>query len=120
MGAASRNATTNQPKGNTMTNLNHNPLIAVQIQTAPSILWEILQAPTKATATQLYQGHGTSGGIQLHSMDLGFSRYGLVLRCIEGATGRKLWQALRADKLIFSHPKHDAALAGAVMILTGA
>lgn len=92
----------------------------VQIDTCPSIPWDTLQAPTKATPTQRYEGHGKSGGIQLHSMDLGFSRYGLVLRCIEGANGRKLWQATKGDRVIFSHPKHDAALAGAVMVLTGA
>lgn len=91
-----------------------------QINTVPSIPWDELQAPCAATPTDRYQGHGKSGGIQLHSMDLGFSRYGLVLRCIEGANGRKLWQATKGDRVIFSHPKHDAALAGAVMVLTGA
>ena len=91
-----------------------------QVQCAPSILWETLQAPCAAIPTERYQGHGKSGGIQLHSMDLGFSRYGLVLRCVEGANSRRLWQATKGDAIIFSHPKHDAALAGAVMLLTGA
>lgn len=93
---------------------------SVQIDCCLSIPWDVLQAPTKATPTEQYQGHGKSGGIQLHSMDLGFARYGLVMRCIQGASGRSLWQATKGDAVIFSHPKHDAALAGAVMILTGA
>ena len=92
--------------------------IAVQVNCVPSIRWETINANHKQEPSVL--GHGKSGGIQLHSMDLGFSRYGLVLRCIESATGRRIWQATKADRVIFSHPKHDAALAGAVMILTGA
>lgn len=90
------------------------------IQCIPSIRWETLQAPALAAKGERYQGHGKSGGIQLHSMDLGFSRYGLVMRCIQGANGRSLWQATKGDAVIFAHPKHDAALAGAVMVLTGA
>lgn len=88
------------------------------IQCAPSIRWDVINANHRPEPACL--GHGKSGGIQLHSMDLGFARYGLVMRCIQGANGRSLWQATKAGAVIFSHPKHDAALAGAVMILTGA
>lgn len=104
----------------TTTNFHDCGFAVPQINTVPSIRWDHLQAPTKATPAERYQGHGKSGGIQLHSMDLGFSRYGLVLRCIQGASGRRIWQALKGEHIVFSHPKHDAALAGAVMILTGA
>lgn len=92
--------------------------ITPQIQTVPSIRYDQINANHRPEPSCL--GHGKSGGIQLHSMDLGFARYGLVMRCIQGANGRSLWQATKAGAVIFSHPKHDAALAGAVMILTGA
>ena len=96
----------------------HNCGFAVpQINTVPSIPYSTINANHKPEPA--YLGHGNTGGIQLHSMDLGFARYGLVLRCVEGANGRRLWQALKNERVVFSHPKHDAALAGAVMILTG-
>ena len=89
-----------------------------QINTVPSIRYSTINANHRPEPSCL--GHGKSGGIQLHSMDLGFARYGLVMRCIQGTNGRSLWQATKGDAVIFSHPKHDAALAGAVMLLTGA
>ena len=94
------------------------PGFVPQFQTVPSIRWQTINANHTPEITCF--GHGRNGGIQLHSMDLGFARYGLVLQCVEGSNGRKLWQALKGDQVVFSHPKHDAALAGAVMILTGA
>lgn len=99
------------------TQLNH---AVPQINTVPSIRWSDLQAPCAAIPTERYQGHGKSGGIQLHSMDATFAHYGIVMQCVEGASGRRIWQALKGEHIVFSHPKHDAALAGAVMVLTGA
>lgn len=102
-----------------MTNLNHNPLIAVQIHTAPSILWDVLQAPTKATATQLYQGHLPGSGVQIHSSDEAY-RHGIVMECVESHNGRRLWIAKQGDRILAAHPKHNAARFMALVLATGA
>ena len=70
-----------------------------------------------------YTGHSAlphAAGLQGHSCGLEFARYGLVMWCIESKDGKRLWQAKQGRRIVFSHPDHNKALAGAVMLLTGA
>lgn len=93
--------------------------ITPQVQTVPSIRWETINAHHKREA--VYQGHLNDGSsVQIHSTDPLYRQHGVHLRCIESAAGRRIWQATKGDRVIFSHPKHDAALAGAVMLIVGA
>ena len=99
--------------------LTHDPLIEVQIQTAPSIRWDTLQAPTKASATQLYQGHLPDSGVQIHSSDEAY-HHGIVMECVESCKGRRLWLAKQGDRILAAHPKHNAARFMALALVTGA
>ena len=74
--------------------------------------------PNKAT----YTGHLPNGNpVQAHSADHYYAVYGIVMICRESANGKgRLWQATKDGKVIFSHPKHNAARDGAVMLLNGA
>jgi len=73
--------------------------------------------PNKAT----YTGHLPNGNpVQAHSADWHYAALGIVMQCIESENGRKLWQATKGGKVIFSHPEHNKAQAGATMLLTGA
>ena len=94
-----------------------------QINTVPSIRWEELQAPTKATPTERYAGHLPGSGVQRHSADDAYAQYGIVMEAHE-ATGicgpRRLWLAKKGDRVLAAHPRHNAARFMALALLTGA
>ena len=90
-----------------------------QINTVPSIRWDHLQAPTKATPTERYQGHLPGSGVQRHSADDAYARFGIVMEAHE-ALGRRLWLAKRGDKVLAAHPRHDCARFMALALCTAA
>ena len=93
----------------------------IQVQTVPSIRWDALQEPTFDTPTSQYQGHLPGSGVQRHSADDAYANYGIHLRCVESATGRRLWQAIdKAGVVVAAHPRHDGCLFIATAIATGA
>lgn len=92
-----------------------------QINTVPSIRWETLQAPCAATPTDRYQGHLPGSGVQKHSADPLFAKHGVHLRCIEGANGRRIWQAIdKHGVIIAAHPTHNGCALIAHAALNGA
>jgi len=93
-----------------------------QINTVPSIRWETLQAPCAATPTDRYQGHLPDGSsVQVHSTDPLYRQHGAHLRCIEGANGRRIWQAIdKSGQVIAAHPKHNGCALIAHAALNGA
>lgn len=91
----------------------------VQIDCCPSIPWDLLQAPTKATPTEHYQGHLPGSGVQRHSADDAYARFGIVMEAHE-ARGRRLWLAKKGDRVLAAHPRHDAARFMALALCTGA
>ena len=93
--------------------------IATQIQTVPSIRWDVLQAPTLATPTQHYQGHLPGSGVQIHSSDDAY-RHGIVMVAHESATGRRLWHAMKGSRIVAAHPRESAARFMALALITGA
>ena len=90
--------------------------ITPQIQTVPSIPWETINANHKAEA--VYQGHLNDGSsVQVHSTDPLYRQHGVHLRCIQGANGRRIWQAIdKSGHVIAAHPKHN----GCALIAHGA
>jgi hypothetical protein len=95
--------------------------ITPQVQTVPSIPWDFLQAPALATPTERYQGYLPGSGVRAHSADSFYAVHGVHLRCIESASGRRLWQAIdKSGKVIAAHPKHSGCSFIATAILTGA
>lgn len=102
------------------TQLNHGFGFAhPQVQCAPSILWEKLQAPCAAIPTERYQGHLPGSGVQKHSSDDAYARFGIVMEAHE-ALGRRLWLAKRGDKVLAAHPRHDCARFMALALCTAA
>lgn len=94
--------------------------ITPQVQTIPSIRWDVLQAPALATKGERYQGHLSDGSsVQKHSADDAYARFGIVMEAHE-ARGRRLWLAKKGNRTIAAHPRHDAARFMALAILTGA
>ena len=68
-----------------------------QINTVPSIRYSTINANHKPEA--VYQGHLNDGSsVQVHSTDPLYRQHGVHLRCIEGANGRRIWQAI--DQLL--------------------
>jgi hypothetical protein len=94
--------------------------ITPQINTVPSIPWDVLQAPALAAPATRYEGHLPNGsGVQRHSADDAYARHGIVMECHEAAS-RRLWLAKKGERVIAAHPKHDAARFMALALLTGA
>lgn len=94
--------------------------ITPQVQTVPSILWDVLQAPCANTPTERYQGHLPNGsGVQRHSADDAYAKHGIIMELHE-AKGRRLWLAKKGEKVVAAHPRHDAARFMALALLTGA
>lgn len=91
-----------------------------QVQTVPSIRWDVLQAPCKANPDDHYAGHLPGSGVQRHSADDAYALCGIVMQCVQGTNGRRLWHAKKGDKIIAAHPRHDAARFMALAIITGA
>lgn len=93
-----------------------------QVQTVPSIRWDALQAPTYAVPTSHYAGHlGDGSSVQVHSTDPLYRQHGVHLRCIESATGRRIWQAVdKSGQVIAAHPKHNGCALIAHASLVGA
>lgn len=71
--------------------------------------------PCRATG-----GHLPGSGVQAHSADPWYARFGLVLICHEAVSGRRLWEALAHGKHIITGAHHNAVRAAAVGLLTGA
>ena len=95
--------------------------ITPQFWVCNSIRWDVLNAPTLKTPTERYQGHLPGSGVQAHSANQLYAAHGVHLRCIESATGRRLWQAIdKSGKVIAAHPKHSGCSFIATAILTGA
>ena len=97
--------------------------ITPQVQTVPSIRWDALQAPALATPSERYQGHLPGSGVQRHSSDDAYARFGIVMEAHE-ATGicgpRRLWLAKKGDRVLAAHPRHDCARFMALALCTGA
>ena len=94
-----------------------------QINTAPSIRWDDLQAPALAAKGERYQGHLPGSGVQKHSADDAYAKHGIVMEAHEaiGICGpRRLWLAKKGEHVIAAHPRHDAARFMALALLTGA
>lgn len=101
--------------------LHHSPqYAAVQFQTVPSIPWDTLQAPTFATPAEHYAGHLPGSGVQAHSADADFARYGLVMVAHSRADGRILWTATRYGRPIISGRCYCAVLAAGRDLIVGA
>lgn len=64
-------------------------------------------------------GHLPGSGVQAHSADPYYARFGLVLICHE-ANGRRLWEALAHGHHVICGARHDAVRNAAVGLLTGA
>src|SRR5574343_1464808 len=90
-----------------------------QINTVPSIRWSDLQAPCDKVPTDRYQGHLPGSGVQKHSADDAYARFGIVMEAHE-ALGRRLWLAKKGERVIAAHPRHDAARFMALALITGA
>ena len=91
------------------------------INTIPSILWDVLQAPALATPADRYQGHLPGSGVQRHSADPLYRQHGVHLRCIDSVTGRRIWQAIdKSGSIIAAHPKHNGCALIAHAALVGA
>ena len=93
-----------------------------QVETVPSILWDVLQAPTFDTPTEHYAGHLPGSGVQRHSADDAYANYGIIMEAHEsvGICGpRRLWLAKKGEKVVAAHPRHDAARFMALALLTG-
>lgn len=97
----------------------HNPCIATQVDCAPSIRWDVLQAPALANKGERYQGHLPNSGVQRHSADDAYAQHGIVMEAHE-ARGRRLWLAKKGDRTLAAHPRHDAARFMALALCTGA
>jgi hypothetical protein len=64
-------------------------------------------------------GHLPGSGVQAHSASPDYARHGLILICHE-ACGRRVWEALANGRHVISGARHDAVLAAARGLLTGA
>ena len=94
-----------------------------QVETVPSISWDVLQEPCANTPTERYQGHLPGSGVQRHSSDDAYAQHGIVMEAHEpvGVCGpRRLWLAKKGEKVVAAHPRHDAAKFMALALLTGA
>ena len=76
----------------------------------------LLPAPPAADG---YAGHLPDSGVQRHSADDAFARFGIVMECHE-ARGRKLWLAKKGERVIAAHARHDSARFMALALCTGA
>lgn len=94
--------------------------ITPQIQTVPSIPWDTINANHRAEP--VYQGHLPDGSsVQKHSADPPYRQHGVHLRCIQGANGRRIWQAIdKHGVIIAAHPKHNGCALIAHSQLNGA
>ena len=90
--------------------------ITPQIQTVPSIPWDTINANHRPEPA--YLGHLPDGsGVQKHSADTLFAQHGVHLRSIQGANGRRIWQAIdKHGVIIAAHPTHN----GCALIAHGA
>jgi hypothetical protein len=72
--------------------------------------------------TATYTGHATghASAVQLHSCDSAYLHFRIIMVCHSGPSGKLLWHATRDGKTIIAARRHDAALAAAVGLLTGA
>ncbi len=91
-----------------------------QINTIPSIRWDVLQAPTLAKPAERYQGHLPGSGVQRHSADDAYARHGIIMEAHESGTGHRLWLAKQGNRVLAAHPRHDAARFMALALVTGA
>ena len=94
-----------------------------QINTIPSIRWDVLQAPTLAKPAEHYQGHLPGSGVQRHSADDAYAKHGIIMeaREVTGICGtRRLWLAKQGNRVLAAHPRHDAARFMALALVTGA
>ena len=91
-----------------------------QINTVPSVPYSTINANHKPEA--VYQGHLNDGSsVQVHSTDPLYRQHGVHLRCIEGANGRRIWQAIdKSGQVIAAHPKHNGCALIAHAALNGA
>ena len=94
--------------------------ITPQVDTIPSIRWDVLQAPALKTPTARYEGHLPGSGVQRHSADDAYAIHGIVMECHESVSGRRLWIAKKGSRTLAAHTRHDAARFMALAILTGA
>ena len=98
--------------------------ITPQVDTGPSIRWDVLNAPCAAVPTQRYEGHLPDGSsVQRHSADDAYAKHGIVMEAHEavGICGpRRLWLAKKGERTLAAHPRHDSARFMAIAIITGA
>lgn len=98
----------------------HSPMFAnVQVDCAPSIRWDVLQAPCAAVPTERYAGHLPGSAVQRHSADDAYAQFGIVMEYHE-SNGRGLWLAKQGERVVAAHPRHNAARFMALALLTGA
>lgn len=102
--------------------LHHSPQFAtVQVQTVPSIPWDVLQAPALVEPSSHYAGHLPDGSsVQAHSADADFARYGLVMVAHDNAAGCILWTATRYGRPIISGRCYCGVLAAGRGLIIGA
>ena len=95
--------------------------ITPQVRTVRSIPWDAINANHKPA--RCYDGHLPGSGVQRHSSDDAYARFGIVMEAHE-ATGicgpRRLWLAKKGDRVLAAHPRHNAARFMALALLTGA
>lgn len=92
--------------------------ITPQIQTVPSIPYDVLNAHHQPA--RCYDGHLLDGSsVQRHSTDDAYLRFGIVM-VAHDAGHRRLWHAMKGDRVVAAHPRHDAARFMALALLTGA
>jgi hypothetical protein len=94
--------------------------ITPQINTIPSILWDVLQAPALAKPAERYQGHLPGSGVQRHSADDAYAKHAIIMEAHESSTGCRLWLAKQGNRVLAAHPRHDAARFMALALVTGA
>lgn len=92
------------------------------IETLPSVRWDVVQAPAIAIKADLYQGHLPDGSsVQAHSADRYYAVYGIVMVATYSVVAdRHVWTATRHGMPIITGYRHDATLAAAVGLITGA
>ena len=94
--------------------------ITPQVQTVPSIRWDVINANHKPEPA--YLGHLPDGSsVQRHSADPLYRQHNVFLRCVEGANGRRIWQAIdKSGNIIAAHPKHNGCALIVHAVLNGA
>ena len=92
----------------------------VQIDCCPNIPYDVLNAPCAKVPTQRYEGHLPGSGVQRHSADADFAKYGLVMVAHEAPGRLRIWTGTIHGKPIISGYTYAAVRAATLALTIGA